>query len=52
MTKTGKDDNNDSQGRQQQQVRIAMTTGKNDDTGKDGNSEDNGNDGKDDRRGW
>jgi hypothetical protein len=29
-----------------------MTTGKEDDNGKDANSEDNGNDGKDDRQGW
>ncbi len=51
-TKTGKDDNVDSQGQRQQQARMATTTGENDDTGKEGNSKDDGNNGKDDRRGW
>jgi hypothetical protein len=50
-TTTGKDNDDNSQGRPRQLARMAMTMGEDDDVGKDGNSEDNGDDGKDDRRG-
>jgi hypothetical protein len=49
---TGKDGDDHDQGRQQQRARTATTTGKDNDDGKDGNSNDYGNDGKGDRRGW
>ncbi len=50
-TTTGKDNNDNGQGRPCQRARTATTTGEDDDVGKDGNSGDNGNDGKDDRQG-
>jgi hypothetical protein len=50
-TTTGKDNNDNSRGRPCQWARTAMTTGEDDNIGKDGNSKDDGNDGKDDRRG-
>ncbi len=50
-TTKGEDNNDNGQGRPCQLVRTATTTGKDDDVGKDGNSEDDGDDSKDDRRG-
>ncbi len=51
-TTTGEDNDDNGQGRPCQWARTAMTTGKDDDVGKDSNSEDDGDDSKDDRRGW
>ncbi len=50
-TTTGEDNNDNGRGRPCQWARTAMTTGEDDDVGKDGNSEDNGDDGKDDPQG-
>ncbi len=50
-TTTGEDNDDNGRGRPCQWARMATTTGKDDDVGKDGNSKDDGNDGKDDRRG-
>ncbi len=50
MTK-GKDNDSNGQGHPRQWARTAMTTGEDDDVGKDGNSKDDGNDGKDNRQG-
>jgi hypothetical protein len=48
---TGEENDDNGQGRPRQRARMATTTGKDDDVGKDGNSKDNGDDCKDDRRG-
>ncbi len=48
---TGEDDDNNGQGCQQQWARTAMTTGKDNNNGKDDNSKDDGDIGKDDRQG-
>ncbi len=45
---TGKDNDDNGQGRPPQWARTATTTSKDDDVGKDGNSKDDGDDGKDD----
>jgi hypothetical protein len=50
-TATGEDNDDNGQGRPCQLVRMAMTTGKDDNVGKDGNSEDDGDDSKDDWQG-
>jgi hypothetical protein len=50
-TKTGKDDDDNSQGGRRQGVRTATTMGKDDNAGKDVNSKEDGNDGKDDQKG-
>jgi hypothetical protein len=49
-TATGKDNDDNGRGRPRQRARTAMTTGEDDDVGKDGNSKDDGDDGKDDRQ--
>ncbi len=50
-TTTGEDNDDNGRGRPCQRARMAMTTGEDNDIGKDGNSKDDGDDGKDDRRG-
>ncbi len=50
-TTTGKDNDDNGQGRPCQWARTAMTTGEDNNVGKDGNSKVNGNDSKDDRQG-
>jgi hypothetical protein len=45
---TGEDNDDNGQGRPCQRARTATTMGKDDDVGKDGNSEDDGDDSKDD----
>ncbi len=51
-TTIGEDNVDNGQGRPCQWARTSTTMGKDDDVGKDGNSEDDGDDSKDDRRGW
>jgi hypothetical protein len=48
----GYSNDNNRQGRQQQWARTVMTTGKDNDNGKEDDSKDNGNDGKDNQQGW
>ncbi len=50
-TTTGEDNGDKGQGSPCQWARTATTTGKDDDVGKDGNSEDDGDNSKDDRQG-
>jgi hypothetical protein len=50
-TTTGKDNDDNGQGCPCQWVRMATTTGEDDNVGKDGNSKDNGDDSKDDKQG-
>ncbi len=50
-TTTGEDNDNNGHGSPCQWARMATTTGKDDNVGKDGNSKDNGDDSKDDWRG-
>ncbi len=50
-TTTGEDNDDNGQGHPCQRARMATTTGKDDDVGKDGNSEDDGNESKDDWQG-
>ncbi len=51
-TTTSEDNDNNGRGHPCQRARTAMTTGEEDNVGKDGSSKDDGDDGKDDRRGW
>ncbi len=50
-TTTGKDNNDNGQGRPCQWARMATTTGEDDDVGEDGNSKDDGDNSKDNWRG-